>query len=110
MNGQHLRSLPSERLTKLIGERWKKSNILKEAEGSFIDVSFTVPSFPYKSLSEIYTIPFPWFYQSPMYSPHLFVCFIPSLDLYLLCQTGIRRGAIENRLPYWPKKQDKNNK
>ncbi|XP_022896649.1 glutamate--tRNA ligase, chloroplastic/mitochondrial [Olea europaea var. sylvestris] len=37
MNGQHLRSLPSGDLTKLIGERWKSTGILTESEGSFIE-------------------------------------------------------------------------
>ncbi|KAL3624328.1 Glutamate--tRNA ligase, chloroplastic/mitochondrial [Castilleja foliolosa] len=36
MNGQHLRSLPSEELTKLIGERWKSTGILTESRGSFV--------------------------------------------------------------------------
>lgn len=38
MNGQHLRALPSEELTKLIGERWKSTGILTESEGPFIKV------------------------------------------------------------------------
>ncbi|KAJ4846623.1 Glutamate--tRNA ligase, chloroplastic/mitochondrial [Turnera subulata] len=37
MNGQHLRALPSEKLTKMIGERWKKTGILIESEGPFVD-------------------------------------------------------------------------
>ncbi|KAM7471005.1 hypothetical protein LguiA_009188 [Lonicera macranthoides] len=37
MNGQHLRSLPSEELTKLLGERWKSTGILTESEGLFIE-------------------------------------------------------------------------
>ncbi|KAI4366984.1 hypothetical protein MLD38_022774 [Melastoma candidum] len=37
MNGQHLRSLPSEDLTKLIGERWKNAGIIKESEGPFVN-------------------------------------------------------------------------
>lgn len=37
VNGQHLRSLPSEELTKLIGERWKGNGILNEAEGLFVE-------------------------------------------------------------------------
>ncbi|VVA31296.1 PREDICTED: glutamate--tRNA ligase [Prunus dulcis] len=37
MNGQHLRALPSEELTKLIGERWKSTGILTESEGSFVE-------------------------------------------------------------------------
>ncbi|VVB17956.1 unnamed protein product [Arabis nemorensis] len=37
MNGQHLRALPSEKLTKLVGERWKSAGILTESEGSFVD-------------------------------------------------------------------------
>ncbi|XP_010270569.1 PREDICTED: glutamate--tRNA ligase, chloroplastic/mitochondrial [Nelumbo nucifera] len=37
MNGQHLRSLPSEDLTKLLGERWKSAGILTESEGLFIN-------------------------------------------------------------------------
>ncbi|KAH6778689.1 glutamate tRNA synthetase [Perilla frutescens var. frutescens] len=37
MNGQHLRSLPSDELTKLIGERWKSIGIVTESEGSFIE-------------------------------------------------------------------------
>ncbi|KAB2603637.1 glutamate--tRNA ligase [Pyrus ussuriensis x Pyrus communis] len=37
MNGQHLRAPPSEQLTKLIGEQWKSTGILAEAEGSFIE-------------------------------------------------------------------------
>ncbi|XP_038888402.1 glutamate--tRNA ligase, chloroplastic/mitochondrial [Benincasa hispida] len=39
MNGQHLRALPSEELTKLIGERWKSTGILTESEGPFIEES-----------------------------------------------------------------------
>lgn len=38
MNGQHLRALPSEELTKLIGERWKSTGVLTESEGPFIEV------------------------------------------------------------------------
>ncbi|GAV81822.1 tRNA-synt_1c domain-containing protein [Cephalotus follicularis] len=37
MNGQHLRALPSEKLTKLIGERWKCTGILTESEGPFVE-------------------------------------------------------------------------
>ncbi|CAI0453504.1 unnamed protein product [Linum tenue] len=37
MNGQHLKALPSEKLTKLIGERWKNIGILMESQGSFIE-------------------------------------------------------------------------
>lgn len=40
MNGQHLRALPFEKLTKLIGERWKSTGILTESEGPFVDVRF----------------------------------------------------------------------
>lgn len=38
MNGQHLRALPSEEFKKLIGEQWKKTGILTESEGPFVDV------------------------------------------------------------------------
>ncbi|OAY57367.1 hypothetical protein MANES_02G091600v8 [Manihot esculenta] len=37
MNGQHLRALSSEQLLNLIGEHWKKTGILEELEGSFIE-------------------------------------------------------------------------
>ncbi|CAL1392077.1 unnamed protein product [Linum trigynum] len=37
MNGQHLKALPYEKLTKLIGERWKNIGILMESQGSFIE-------------------------------------------------------------------------
>ncbi|CAN0879681.1 Glutamate--tRNA ligase, chloroplastic/mitochondrial [Linum grandiflorum] len=37
MNGQHLRALPSEKFTKLIGERWKDTGILTESQGPFIE-------------------------------------------------------------------------
>ncbi|EXB40441.1 Glutamate--tRNA ligase [Morus notabilis] len=37
MNGEHLRVIPSEELTKLIGERWKSTGILTESEGPFIE-------------------------------------------------------------------------
>ncbi|KAF8118478.1 hypothetical protein N665_0005s0235 [Sinapis alba] len=37
MNGLHLKALPSEKLTKLVGERWKSAGILTESEGSFVD-------------------------------------------------------------------------
>ncbi|XP_039001859.1 glutamate--tRNA ligase, chloroplastic/mitochondrial-like isoform X2 [Hibiscus syriacus] len=37
MNGQHLRALPSEELSKLIGERWNSTGLLTESEGPFID-------------------------------------------------------------------------
>lgn len=42
MNGQHLRALPFEELSKIIGERWKSTGLLTESEGPFIDVSFFV--------------------------------------------------------------------
>lgn len=42
MNGQHLRALPIEKLTKLVGERWKSVGILTESEGVFVDVSFLI--------------------------------------------------------------------
>lgn len=44
MNGQHLRALPVEKLTKLVGERWKSAGILTESEGSFVDVRFLIMS------------------------------------------------------------------
>ncbi|KAK4747710.1 hypothetical protein SAY87_014296 [Trapa incisa] len=37
MNGQHLRTVPSEELTRLIGDRWKTMGILKESEGPLVD-------------------------------------------------------------------------
>lgn len=37
MNGQHLRAIPSNELTKLIGERWKSTGILTESKGPFLD-------------------------------------------------------------------------
>ncbi|CAN8251706.1 unnamed protein product [Cochlearia groenlandica] len=37
MNGQHLRTLPFEKLTKLVGERWKSAGILTESEGIFVN-------------------------------------------------------------------------
>lgn len=36
MNGQHLRSLPSEELNQVIGERWKNAGIVTESQGVFI--------------------------------------------------------------------------
>ncbi|CAN6689393.1 unnamed protein product [Malus baccata var. baccata] len=39
MNGQHLRALPSEQLTKLIDEQWKSTGVLTEAEGPFIEMT-----------------------------------------------------------------------
>ncbi|XWS68374.1 hypothetical protein CRYUN_Cryun04dG0084500 [Craigia yunnanensis] len=37
MNGQHLRALPFEELSKLIVERWKSIGLLTASEGPFID-------------------------------------------------------------------------
>ncbi|KAI5679580.1 hypothetical protein M9H77_00807 [Catharanthus roseus] len=37
MNGQHLRSLPSMELMKLIGQRWKSNGILTESQGQFVE-------------------------------------------------------------------------
>ncbi|KAL8129551.1 hypothetical protein V2J09_018706 [Rumex salicifolius] len=37
MNGQHLRSLPSDKLTKLIGEHWKSISMLNDSEGQFVE-------------------------------------------------------------------------
>ncbi|XP_042499939.1 glutamate--tRNA ligase, chloroplastic/mitochondrial [Macadamia integrifolia] len=36
MNGQYLRALPSGELTKLLGEHWKSTGILRESEALFI--------------------------------------------------------------------------
>ena len=54
MNGQHLRSLPSEELTKLIGERWKNTGILTQSDGPFIEVRL-----------HIYLEPSRMFWQAP---------------------------------------------
>ncbi|XP_030461350.1 glutamate--tRNA ligase, chloroplastic/mitochondrial [Syzygium oleosum] len=37
MNGQHLGAIPSEALTKLIGQRWKNTGTLKDSDGPFVD-------------------------------------------------------------------------
>ncbi|PPS19161.1 hypothetical protein GOBAR_AA01471 [Gossypium barbadense] len=37
MNGQHLRAIPFEELSQLIGERWKSTGLLTESEGPFVD-------------------------------------------------------------------------
>lgn len=39
MNGHYLRSLPSDELTKAIGEHWKSAGILNESQGGFVEVS-----------------------------------------------------------------------
>ena len=54
MNGQHLRSLPSEELTKLIGERWKNTGILTQSDGPFVEVRL-----------HIYLEPSRMFWQAP---------------------------------------------
>ncbi|PKA47336.1 Glutamate--tRNA ligase, chloroplastic/mitochondrial [Apostasia shenzhenica] len=36
MNGQRLRALPSEELTKILGDRWKSTELLLESEGTFV--------------------------------------------------------------------------
>ncbi|KAK8963258.1 hypothetical protein KSP40_PGU014030 [Platanthera guangdongensis] len=36
MNGQHLRALPSEELTTILGERWKSAGLLLDLEGTFV--------------------------------------------------------------------------
>ena len=35
MNRHHLRSLPADKLTKLLGEHWKHAGILSESKGPF---------------------------------------------------------------------------
>lgn len=37
MNGQHLRALPADKLTKVLGEHWKNAGILSESEGPFVN-------------------------------------------------------------------------
>lgn len=37
MNGQHLRALPADKLTKILGEHWKNAGILSESEGPFVN-------------------------------------------------------------------------
>ncbi|GLJ16385.1 hypothetical protein SUGI_0277860 [Cryptomeria japonica] len=72
MNGQHLRSLPSDELAKLLGEHWKKSGILSESEGSFIheatellkDAIDLVPSSD-QALRDLFSYPL----QSTLMSP-----------------------------------------
>lgn len=36
MNGQHLRALPSDTLTKLFGKEWKNAGLLVESDGMFV--------------------------------------------------------------------------
>lgn len=45
MNGQYLRSLPPEELTKLVGERWKSTGMVTGSGGSFIEVSISLLSY-----------------------------------------------------------------
>lgn len=40
MNGQHLRALSSDTLTKLFGEEWKNAGLLLESDGMFAKVIF----------------------------------------------------------------------
>ena len=37
MNGKHLRALPADKLTKILGEHWKNAGILSESEGPFVN-------------------------------------------------------------------------
>ena len=37
MNRQHLRALPANKLTKILGEHWKNAGILSESEGPFVN-------------------------------------------------------------------------
>ena len=37
MNGQRLRALPANKLTKILGEHWKNAGILSESEGPFVN-------------------------------------------------------------------------
>ena len=37
MNGQHLRALPADKLTKKLGEHWKNADILSEFEYPFVN-------------------------------------------------------------------------
>ncbi|KAK1281977.1 hypothetical protein QJS10_CPB22g01534 [Acorus calamus] len=36
MNGQHLKAIPQDQLTKVLGEHWKSNGILSESEGMFV--------------------------------------------------------------------------
>ncbi|KAK1307334.1 hypothetical protein QJS10_CPA10g00048 [Acorus calamus] len=36
MNGQHLKAIPQDQLTKVLGEHWKSNGILTESEGMFV--------------------------------------------------------------------------
>lgn len=38
MNGQYLKALPSDKLIKCFGDRWKSSGTLLESEGTFVQV------------------------------------------------------------------------
>ena len=37
MNGQHLRALTADKLTKKLGEHWKNAGILSESKGPFVN-------------------------------------------------------------------------
>ena len=39
VNGQHLRLLPQEQLTALIGAQWVRAGLTKKADGTFVEVS-----------------------------------------------------------------------
>ena len=38
VNGQHLRLLPEEQLTALIGSQWVQAGLTKRADGMFVEV------------------------------------------------------------------------
>lgn len=54
MNGQHLRVIPTEEVSKLVGEQWKNTGLLTESEGTFVEVSERVMFYNTRSMALLF--------------------------------------------------------
>ncbi|GMY39177.1 glutamate--tRNA ligase, chloroplastic/mitochondrial-like [Fagus crenata] len=111
MNGQHLRALPSEELTKLIGERWKSTSILTESEGTFIQEAvqllkdgIDLITDADKALSNLLSYPLEATLKSPEAKPVLEDKLSEfSADLIAAYDSGELLGALEEGHAGWQK-------
>nr|GMC65136.1 glutamate--tRNA ligase, chloroplastic/mitochondrial [Ipomoea batatas] len=111
MNGQHLRSLPSEELIQIIGSCWKDAGILTESGGDFIQEAvqllkdgIDLISDSEKALSNLLSYPFHETLSSPEGKPVLEDRLSEVAESLLAAySSGELFGALEEGQPGWQK-------
>eukprot|EP01018_Ginkgo_biloba_P032265 Gb_08295 [translate_table: standard] len=111
INGQHLRNLPSDDFTKILGEHWKSTGILSQSEDSFVNeatdmlkTGIDLVSDSDKELTKLFSYPLHSTLASPegkaILNDNLSEVVVALLSAY---DSGELQNALENGPAGWQK-------